>query len=737
MPPHRSIHKKKRAAPAPAAPLVPPQPESALRRTATALQHAIHTHPRIVDFTLVVLIVAVGVVFRFEDLGQWHRNEAKAFFQSEPIHTTFDAWFYLSLSQDLLDDSYERIDTRRGVPESPRRPWPPPLLSILAAALVAVTPFSLSWIGAVLPALLGPLLALPAYKFGHRFGGRICGATAALLSVLYPFYIHRSNIGRFDTDCLNVTFALWTSYLCMRFAFEQSRRRYGYLLAMLPAVALYAWWWDQAPAAVTAVVSLPLIVGIAFFYRAPRREAFYFAGALLATAGVFVAVAGPSVPVRICTSLWEKYLYITKETGSIFPNIGLTISEQSIPSLEVIIGYTSGTAPAFMIAAAGLAALLYRHLRPAAFLVSLVALSIFSFTSANRFLIFLIPLLGLGSGYAVACLWELRHRAPLCSALLLLTSVPVLVYPLYSSNAMYTQWPKEPGVIVEGMDAARRKTPADAVIWAWWDHGYALTYYARRGTINDGSIHSGERTVYTALPLAAHDFRFSANFMHFYVARGMSGIRTLDRALNANRQESLQFIRTVLAAGPDSARAIIAARDPAPQQGRRTVDDWLEFLFPRQNRPVYLFLDHLLTRTAYWWYWFGTWDIASQQGTHPTYKMFYRVARSGSRITAGDGLQVDTASGNAFVGPQSFTLAHLTTRTPENIRQQHYYNGSDNCFEYSTRRSFGALMDTGIAESVFNRLFMRGEFPKEYFKPVVLNAPYYQIWEVRADTLGQ
>ena len=102
------------------------------------------------------LIVMVGILFRFDDLGEWRRTyESEAFYNNQPIHTTADAWFYLGLSQDLLADNYQPIDEKRGVPDSPPRQWPPPLLSVLVALIAKITGISLAWAGAVIPALLG------------------------------------------------------------------------------------------------------------------------------------------------------------------------------------------------------------------------------------------------------------------------------------------------------------------------------------------------------------------------------------------------------------------------------------------------------------------------------------------------------------------------------------------------------------------------------------------------------
>jgi len=78
---------------------------------------------------------------------------------------------------------------------------------VIAAGLAKITPFSLNWIGAVLPALLGLLLALPLYALGRFYGGPAMGLTAVLMGLLSHYYVYRSSLGWFDTDCMNVTSA--------------------------------------------------------------------------------------------------------------------------------------------------------------------------------------------------------------------------------------------------------------------------------------------------------------------------------------------------------------------------------------------------------------------------------------------------------------------------------------------------------------------------------------------------
>ncbi|MCX5900515.1 MAG: hypothetical protein NTX06_07245, partial [Proteobacteria bacterium] len=552
----------------------------------------------------VIVLIAAGIFFRMEDLSDWRKAESRAFFESQPLHTTFDAYFYLSLAKDIIDGTYYPTDEKRGVPDCPARPSPPPLLSVLAAQITKLSSWSLSWIGAVLPAILGGFLALPLYLLGRYYSGGIAGFTAAILALLYPFYVFRSGFGRFDTDCLNVTFILISAYLFLRFAITTTWKRYIYVGIALINFGFFIWWWDQTPAVVTAITFLPFVVALIFYYRPQKKEACIFGGIIALGVSVIIAFKGPYFFIDMIKAIFHQFMYISKDASGDFPNIGVTISEQSRPDVATIIEYTTGSILGFIFAFTGIAFLLFLPLsreivslpptfkfngkwqkifscgnliaicciikifqsatdhyfiytlifcclflsyfiflyrkelsqitsshripyqqlfvlylsyiynvfnksKKGFFLLSIIILSVLAFTEANRFIIFLIPLLGLGAGYLLGELWKFRRKF-----LPIIIICPVLflyfAWPLYYENATNSQLPKLSAATVAGMDAAMHKTPQNAVIWAWWDNGYALTYFARRATINDGSIHSGERTYYTALPLALTDYRLSA-----------------------------------------------------------------------------------------------------------------------------------------------------------------------------------------------------------------------------------
>jgi dolichyl-diphosphooligosaccharide--protein glycosyltransferase len=682
----------------------------------------------------IVCVIVVGLWVRLEDLVPWHKEPARAFYGSEPLLTALDGLFYLTLARDLVEGTYQPIDEKRAVPDSPPRPFPPPLISFLTATVARIVPISLNWIAVLLPAVLGVLLFFPVYALGRSFGGPLAGIIAGLMVLLSPYYVYRSGLGWLDTDSLNVTFTTAAAYFFLKFGLTPGNRRYLFLLAGLINYGLCLWWWDQTPDVVTVICLAPLGVAVLFFYRPQGRERLVFWGSVILGVLALLLWKGIAPVSHLVTLLWSKLAYISKETAGTFPNIGVSISEQVKPSFETMATISSGNLLAFFVALLGLGWLIRHRWKESLFLGILFALSVLAFVYARRFAIFCAPLTALGVGFLIDELWKLRTRfKPLTYATPLFLAI--LIWPMVAANHAQTYWPKEQPNLVAGLAEAQKLTPPDAVIWAWWDHGYTIPYWARRASVNDGELHYGDRTVFNGLPLATDSERLSANLIHFWVARGVKGLNKVREAMGGDEAKGFLFIKKILSAGPEQARAILTETPLQPVPTMETTEDWLEFFFPSNPRPVYLFLDELLTRTSYWWFWFGSYDVLKRDGTH----VDYRVAISmyddnGVLKSKAGGIEVDTRTGNAKMGAQTLALQEIAIWDGKDSQIKRFNHQSGVVFEVAAPIRIGVLMHKDIASSVFNKLYLRQFYSKEYFSPVLLNTPWYQLWEVRGES---
>ena len=629
-----------------------------------------------------VCVVAVGLWVRLEDLVLWEREPAKAFYNGQPLLTALDGLFYLTLARDMLEGTYLPIDEKRSVPDYPPRPQPPPLISALTAGVTRLLPLSINWVAVLLPSVLGVLVFLPVYGLGRFFGGPLMGTVAALMSVLFPYYVYRSGLGWLDTDILNVTCATAAAYFFLKFGVVSGTRRYYYFLGGMINYGLFLWWWDQTPEVVTVIALFPLAVAIAFFYRPAARERWIFLGTLFLGALVVLLWKGATLIPRFINILESQLSYISKEAAGPFPNIGVSISEQVKPSLETMIAISSGNLLIFAVALCGLVWLIWRHWKESLFLTVLFILSALALLYARRFAIFCVPVIALGVASFINEIWALRSRFWLLKYLTPMVVV-VFAWMLFESNRAQVYWPKERPMLVSGLELVGKKTPEDAVIWAWWDHGYTIPYWARRASVNDGSVHSGERTVFTGLPLATDNERLAANFMHFWVARGMPGMGKVYGVMGNDQAKAYAFVKEILSAGPQRALTILDDAHLPPTPGLETTDDWLEFFFPSNPRPVFLFVDELLTRTSYWWYWFGSWDMQNHDGIHAEYRLIPDIHEENGRIRGKDGTDIDMRTGNAVIGVMPFRSRNLAFGMARRARRSDSVPKAARCLNYS------------------------------------------------------
>lgn len=673
-------------------------------------------------YGVLLVIVLCALWLRLDDLIAWHYQPARAYFNGTPILISFDGYYYLSLARDLVTHNYGFTDALRGIPHPPPSPVPPPLMSILAAVLVRMTPFSLEWVAAVMPALLGVTLAIPMVLLGKLFGGRLMALVAAALALFANYYVYRSHLGWFDTDCLNVTLLFLISYFFIQFGLIGHYRRYIYLAGAGVCALVFLWWWDQTPAIVILLCLLQLILVVALYYRPTGLER-RIAIAVALSAVVVVSIwQGPQVLIAPFKGAVRQWGYIARQQTGDFPNVGISVHEQKRMDLDDLIKRTTGQPVAFGLGMIGILILFWRRKRGAAILAVPLCLGCLSFFLARRFIIFLNPVLALGLGYVAQWLWAQRSRWSFGAYLVpVLITISILLPFKVSWDQVY--WPKEIPPIVEGLDAAGRVSDEDAVIWAWWDHGYPLAYYSRRATINDGSLHGGMRTVCNALPFSSRRPQFAANFMYFYVARGVAGIKTLFSAVG-DAEKGMQLIHDVLSGTPEQAGQRINAA------GLEPLERWERFFFPEPERDIYLFLDLRMARTVYWWSWFGTWDVGRRDGERGVFQLFLNCRQEADMIQ-GKELVVDTAHGWAIRRGRKVVLTRIYFLDGDTTDLKSFTSKNGLILIYHSQTRVAALMDSSFFQNNFNQLFLMNQPDDRFFTLQAHRFPYYQVWRVR------
>jgi asparagine N-glycosylation enzyme membrane subunit Stt3 len=682
------------------------------------------------------LCLALGLFLRIEDLIAWQEQPREAYYKNTPLLTTFDGYYYARFARDLVEGAYNSVDELRAIPQNAPRPMPPPFLSLLIAAVVKVSGASIDWVSTFFPPAFAILLFLPMFLLGRLWGSNLTGLVAGLIALCSPYYVNRSRLGWLDTDCGNVTFTMLAIYLAIQSLNSQGRKQIWWVAGFLLNFLVFVLWWDTTPYVVVAICLGGLVLSWLCETGSLRRNLVPVSCVVGFIVVFMVVLKDLSFWTSLVSHLWGHLQYISKASPGAFPNIGLSISEQVRIPLEGIVQISSGSWFVFVPAVLGLILLFVRSPRTVLQLLIPMVLGALAILYAKRFAIFLAPLVGLGIGFLLHWLRDqAKLRTPsypwkgaLVGACL---ALPLGLGILILTNLASTYWPVEPPALIQGMDLAGEKTSPGSVIWAWWDHGYPMQYWSRRATISDGSYHDGEVAMINAFALASSDYQQAANWMQFYVTRGRSGFQRVYQALGGTTP-GLAFIRKVLAAGPEKAAGLIEAQGLTPK------DQWLAFFFPppQEQRPVFLFLDERLIGTAYWWYWFGSWDVAGQEGEHPVYDTFREVKREGNSITGSPRFSIDLDRGVFSAQKMQVPLSKVMYRDG-NQWQVANYRDVGMVFQYEPASGWGVLCSPEIHESVFNRLFFMAMADIRYFKPVLLKTGIFQIWEVLSESPAQ
>jgi hypothetical protein len=435
----------------------------------------------------------------------------------------------------------------------------------------------------------------------------------------------------------------------------------------------------------------------------------------------------------------DFFHFLASDQTRYFPTTLMEIRELKVPNFSKLVALTVGNSIVLFLCAAGLFGLVLANSKKSLFLVMPAVLAGLTFFLGHRFVIFFAPLSALGFGYLVDAVWQrIPHQSWLKTGLI--ATVLVCAWPAYSTTTTIRYSPAIMNFL-PGIKGIADLTPANAVVWTTWDVGNPLMYYARRKTVCDAQFPEGdERHILAYLPLASDQPRFVANFIPFFVKNGLKGVQKVFQLADNNPSAGIDLIRSVLSEGPSKAREVL---NPVLASHKKKdlwpdVEAWLNFFFPKELPPIYLLLHKDLTNSQGWFLlgnWYRQWP--------PTYRPFYQPYL-GMRA---DGAKIAFAGGKVSVsGPKAgllqfetptnentYPISQLLVRDRQNTRVTRFDHKSLLSLEVYVPYQFGALMDTTMAVSTFNRLFIRHDLDAQYFQLVDEELPDYQIWQIRGD----
>ena len=283
----------------------------------------------------------------------------------------------------------------------------------------------------------------------------------------------------------------------------------------------------------------------------------------------------------------------------VYPGVAQSIIEvQDLGLKELLFYFHPWPLPA-MIGIIGF--LLLLAISPAAaFHLPLIALSLLSIKLGGRMVMFGVASAALGMVVPVCLLLENLLRQGRVAAWLRSLLLPdlvllVLLIPYISLVPRLSHGPIMNVQYAEALKSLREITPPDAVIWTWWDWGYATQYFALRQTIADGALHGGAYLYLPALVYSTDNPRLASQIINY----------------------------TSQAGGPPQVFSDLSAEQAMRLLGELATQKV-------QIKPAseqYLVVSFDMLRLGYWIGRHGSWDFVEQQGKAPKINRLRKALR--------------------------------------------------------------------------------------------------------------
>lgn len=194
----------------------------------------------------------------------------------------------------------------------------------------------------------------------------------------------------------------------------------------------------------------------------------------------------------------------------------------------------------------------------------------------------------------------------------------------------------------DALRSMRTSTPEDAMIWLWWDWGYATHHFARRSTIADGAAHGGPSLYLPAAVFATDDPRFARQLIKYTAAR-----------------ENVPGYVFAGMSAPSAAALIAKLKDPK-----------IPLIDPPGKQ--YLVVSFDMLNLGFWISSFGTWDFATSSGrgyaiSIVPQQLSYRLD-TGEVLMQGSSTAVPAASIDLFEDGRLIHKDYLIP--PDNLTEQ-------------------------------------------------------------------
>lgn len=676
-----------------------------------------------------VILFAIAFLFSFFARMYWvdyasHVEEYS--FNNQVMINTNDGYFYAEGARDLLAGAHENGD-RSAVTEP---------VAYATMLLYKLIPFiSFETLVLYMPAFFGSLIVVPIILIARAFGRVEMGFFAAVFASITYSYYNRTMAGYYDSDMFALIMPpfvaaflinyfkeqkqLWQGLLLFSFALSKLLypQSFTWMLGAIGFALLYTIVFERKNKEIylTLALSLAMIsdfpflaklvamgVGVYFCQKATENIKILVA-AVVASLAVF-AVFGGLDPI---ISAAKAYLFkdsLTVKTTLKYYDVVQTVREAGRMDINLYASRISGSMPVFILSLIGFA-LFVKKERLFALTLPMFGLGLFAYFGGLRFTVYAVPFASLGLFFFV--FWLLSSlkgatKLSLAGIATLLLSIPNL-YHIYG----YTVPTVFTAQTAKQLDTLGKTAKREDYVFAWWDYGYPIRYYANVKNHSDGGKHDGSTNFIESFILCATNQKAAANMM----------------------RESVEAYEELIKKGEDNKKGTLEyllEKKGIATQNYQTYLDTLakpDYTAAPKTRDVYLFLPYEMFEIFTTVKLFSNIDLKDGTAKSSPFLGIYTEYKEDSQtINLGDTI-IDKIEMKAKIGQNSFpiktsTVSYFDKNGSFVKRHQEVKNGGEMHLVFLPSYHTYMLMDDEVFNSTFVQLFILENYDKNLFEKV-------------------
>jgi dolichyl-diphosphooligosaccharide--protein glycosyltransferase len=496
---------------------------------------------------------------------------------------------------------------------------------------------------------------------------------------------------------------------------EKSPKRLVGLAGLSLSVLLWYLWWPQGYI-VGLLLALATYALSVFFVRRNKWEnvlrGIILVGGVVAVLIVLGAVTQSFSVPNFLKPFVEYVNLILKSPGQQEPSVGASITELKS------IGWRNGMAQIlghWTLAIPAMAGVILVTVSKPFFLIlwaPFIILGSLGFFS-NRFLIFLVPPLAFGLIF-FSSVWFINSKrlsfiSPTWRVITAVTVSIGLAIPNVYLNMVQAGLPNVTSGLVQMAKTIAPLEPQEGVVWAWWDYGYVLQYYAKKKTFIDGGKQAPPRLVVSAYPFATEDVVAAKNWINSFARSDLKPFFLATEEFGSETK-AFEFLKDAL---KNQANLDEALRRHHQEHNEKV---WRELLYPETSAFLFIPVDFL--RKTYWWYYYGTWDYNRGQGIHPISvyfpQWFVNVNAAKGYLTTLDGKRILFGK-YVFAKKGEFPKEVVISHDPPAVL-------------FMTVPGVAIILGEDVSESTALKLYRHPDRFNHAFELIYYNPTYGGIW---------